>query len=101
MNIKYDTWKPRYTDEYTCGMLSDDLVQAATIDELDYVNQHVWEIDTLDHMKTIPNNILVRLRWGMANKATPGSLMFAQGLWVAKSTRAVRRLMHVMRQLHR
>ena len=41
LRIKYDTWKPRYTDEYTGEMLRDDLVQAAMIDELDYFNQHV------------------------------------------------------------
>ena len=68
LSIKYDTWKPRYTDEYTGKMLRDDLVQAAMIDELDYFNQHVWEIDTLDHMKTVPDYILVRSRWVMANK---------------------------------
>ena len=49
-------------------MLRDDLVQAAMIDELDYLNQHVWEIDTLDDMKTVQNYILVRSRWVMANK---------------------------------
>ena len=55
MSIKYDAWKPRYTDEYTGEMLRDDLVQAAMIDQLDDFNQHVWEIDTLDHTKTIPD----------------------------------------------
>ena len=49
-------------------MLRDDPVQAAGIDELDYCNQHVWEIDTLDHIKTVPDYILVRSRWVMANK---------------------------------
>ena len=59
MNISYDNWKPRYVDEYTGGVLKDQLVHAAMIDELDYFNQHVWEIDTLDHMKTISKYILV------------------------------------------
>ena len=49
-------------------MLRDDMVQAALIDELDYFNQHVWQIYTLDHMKTVPDYILVRSRWVMANK---------------------------------
>ena len=38
LSIKYDTWKPRYTDKYTGEILRDDLVQAAMIDELDYFN---------------------------------------------------------------
>ena len=54
MNIKNDTWKPRHTDDHTGEMLRDDLAQAAMIDEPDYFNQHVWGIDTLDHMKTFP-----------------------------------------------
>ena len=29
---------------------------------------NVWVIDTLDHMKTVPDYILVRSRWVMANK---------------------------------
>ena len=69
LSIKYDTWKPRCTDKYTGEILRDDLVQAAMIDELDYFNQHVLEIDTLKHMKTAPDYVLVRSRWVMANKA--------------------------------
>ena len=38
------------------------------IDELDYCNQHVSEMYTLNHMKTAPDYILVRSRWVMANK---------------------------------
>jgi hypothetical protein len=68
MNISYDNWKPRYVDEYTGEVLQDQLVRTAMIDELDYFNQHVWEVDTLDHMKTVPDYILVRSRWVMANK---------------------------------
>ena len=49
-------------------MLRDDLVQAAMIDELDDSNQRVWDIDTLDHMKTVRDYILVTSRWVMANK---------------------------------
>ena len=46
-------------------MLRDDLVQAAMIDELAYFNQ---QIDTLDHMKTVPDYILVKSKWVMASK---------------------------------
>ena len=38
------------------------------IDELDDFNQHVWEMNTLDHMKTVPDYVLVRSRRVMANK---------------------------------
>ena len=61
MNISNDDWKPRYVDEYTGE------VRTAMIDELDYFNPHVWEVDTLDHMKTVPDYIRVRSRWVMAN----------------------------------
>ena len=58
-NIKYDTWKPRYTDEYIGEMLRDNLVQTAMIDELDDFDQHVWEIDTLDHGRQFHGEIEV------------------------------------------
>ena len=38
------------------------------IDELDYFNAHVWEAQTVDRMKQVPDYILVRSRWVMANK---------------------------------
>ena len=57
MNSSYDNWKPRYVDEYTGEVLRDQLVHAAMIDELDDSNQHVWDIDTLDRMKTLPEYI--------------------------------------------
>ena len=60
MNISYDNRKSRCVDEYTGEVLQDQLVQTAMIDELDDLNQHVWEVDTLDHMKTVPDCILVR-----------------------------------------
>ena len=68
MNISYDNWKPRFVDEYTGEVLQDQLVQTAMIDGLDYFKQHVWEVDTLDHMKTVPDYMFVRSRWVMSNK---------------------------------
>ena len=41
-------------------MLQHQLVRTTMIDKLDYFNQHVWEVDSLDHMKTVPDYILVR-----------------------------------------
>ena len=49
-------------------MLRDDLVQAAIVDELDGFNKTVWEIWTLNPMQTVPDYMLVRSRWIMANK---------------------------------
>lgn len=43
------------------------------IDELDYFNAHVWEIDTFDHMKTTADYILARSRWVGSNKGGNGS----------------------------
>ena len=68
LNIRYDTRKPRYTDEYTGEMLRDELVQTAMTDKLAYFNHHVWETRTLDQMKTVADYMLVRSRWVMANK---------------------------------
>ena len=52
----------RYVDEYTGEVLQDNLIHDAMIDELDYFNEHVWDVDTLEHMKTVPDYILVRSR---------------------------------------
>ena len=38
------------------------------IDELDYFNEHVWQVETLEKAKQVPDYILVRSRWVMANK---------------------------------
>ena len=57
-----------HVDDYTGKKLRDDLVRNAMVDELDYFNQHVWEIDALEHARTVPDYILVRSRWVMANK---------------------------------
>ena len=82
-------------------MLRDDLVQAAMIDELDYFNQNVWEIDTLDHMKTVPDYMLVRSRWVMANKGDSKEPDVRAGLVGCEVNNGVRRSMHSMRRLHR
>ena len=38
------------------------------IDELDYFNEHVWEVETLEKAKAVPDCILIRSRWVMATK---------------------------------
>ena len=46
-------------------MLAGHLAHAAMIDELDYFNEHVWEVETLDKAKSVPDYISVRSRWVM------------------------------------
>ena len=38
------------------------------IDELDDFNAHIWQAETLVKMNSVPDHILVRSRWVMANK---------------------------------
>jgi hypothetical protein len=47
-SIAYDNWKQAYTDEYTGENLLSQLAHDAMIDELDYLNEHVWEVESLD-----------------------------------------------------
>ena len=68
LSISHDNWKHAYTDEYTGEILPSQLAHDAMIDELDYFNEHVWEVESLDRVKHIPDYILVRSRWVMANK---------------------------------
>ena len=63
----YENFKAMYTDEYTGEILRGHLARAATIDELDYFNEHVWQVETLEKAKQVPDYILVRSRWVMAN----------------------------------
>ena len=67
LSIDFNTWKPKYVDEYTGEVLRDDLVQEAMIDELCYFNTHVWEAEAVDKMKQVSDHILVRSRWVMVN----------------------------------
>ena len=68
LKINYDCWRSRHVDEYTGEVLQDNLIHDATSDALDYFNEHVWEVDTLEHMRTVPDYILARSRWVIANK---------------------------------
>ena len=68
LSISYDNWKPRYSDEYTGEVLPHNLVQDAMIDELDYFNEHLWQVDTLDNTKNVPEHILGCSRWVISNK---------------------------------
>ena len=66
--ISYDNFKPRYLDEYTGEVLPPELIKSAIVEELNYFNDRVWEIDTKDNMYKVSDNIFVRSRWIMSNK---------------------------------
>lgn len=68
LSISYDNWKPFYSDEYTGELLPSKLIHAAMIDELDYFNKHVWQVEHIDKAMSYPDHIIVRSRWVMANK---------------------------------
>ena len=73
--IRYDpaNFKPRYGDEYTGETLPPELIRAAIIEELDYFNDRVWEVSTIDEMKKVPGHIFVRSRWVNCNKGDAAS----------------------------
>ena len=74
LHNNYDFWRPRYVDDYTGEVLQDNLIDDAMIDELDWFNEHVWEVETLEHLRAVPDYILVRSRWVMC----PSSLRHAE-----------------------
>ena len=61
-------FKTRYLDEYTGETLAPHLIRPAIEDELNYFNNKVWELSTIDEMKKVPDYILVRSRWVLCNK---------------------------------
>ena len=61
-------FKSRYMDEYTGETLAPHLIRPAIEDELNYFNQKVWELSTMDDMKKVPDYVLVRSRWVLCNK---------------------------------
>ena len=44
------------------------MLRAAMVDELDYFNEKVWRITTMEDMQKIPDHILTRSRWVLCNK---------------------------------
>lgn len=45
VSITHDNWEPYYTDEYAGEIIPQDLSRAAMIDELDYFNEHAWQVE--------------------------------------------------------
>ena len=68
LNISYDNWKPFYSDESTGELLPNKLVHAAMIDELDYLNEHVWQVEHIKKAMSYVDHMIVRSRCVMANK---------------------------------
>ena len=70
MPIVYEqtNFRPRYLDKYTGEELPAPLIREAIEDELNYFNSKVWQICTMDEMRKLPDYILVRSRWVLANK---------------------------------
>ena len=52
-------FRAKYVDEYTGKMLDPHLVRAAIMEELNYFNDKVWEIETIDRMKEIKDHVHV------------------------------------------
>ena len=61
-------FKACYTDEYTSEVLNNFLIPAAIMEELDYVNDRMWEVSTRDDMMKVDGHIFVRSRCVHCNK---------------------------------
>ena len=68
--IKYsdENFKPKYVDEYTGEVLDQKLIKAAIIDELDYFNGRVWQIEHVKDMYAQKDYVRTRSRWILCNK---------------------------------
>ena len=61
-------FKTAYVDEYTGEIVKPHLIKDANLDELDYFNEHVCQIEDKANVLGIPDNIFVQSRWIMCNK---------------------------------
>ena len=63
-----NNFKAKYVDEYTGEVLDTNLIHTALMEEINYFNDRVWEVDTKEHMATVPEHVFVRSRWVLCNK---------------------------------
>ena len=63
-----ECFKAKYIDEYTGEVLEPELIQAAIVEELNYFNERVWQIETRENMLKVPDHVFVRSRWINCNK---------------------------------
>ena len=70
VNITYDPihFKTTYYDEYTREPLPTHLVRKAIIEELEYFNAKVWELDDARKVMANKDSKVIRTRWVMCNK---------------------------------
>ena len=70
MRIHYEphSFRAQYLDEYTREVLPNDLVQAAIVEELQYFNKVVWELDDAKAVMGNRDSKVIRTRWVMCNK---------------------------------
>ena len=61
-------FRAKYVDEYTGEVLDSQLAQAAIMEELNYFNDRVWEVDTKKNMYQVEGHVFVRSRWVCCNK---------------------------------
>ena len=60
--------KAQYLDEYTREVLPEHLVRAAIVEELEYCNKVVWELDDAKAVLGNKDSKVIRTRWVMCNK---------------------------------
>ena len=63
-----DQFKAKYVDEYTGEVLDAQLAQAAIMEELNYFNDRVWEVEDKTNMFKVDGHVFVRSRWVCCNK---------------------------------
>ena len=68
IGYKNENFKDRYIDEYTGEVLDPVQIRAAIIDELNYFNSKVWQLEKVSDMYLMKDYVRTRCRWVMCNK---------------------------------
>ena len=70
VRIQYqdENFKQRYIDEYTGEVLDPVLARAAIMEELNYFNEKVWQVEEMTQMNKVKDHVCVRSRWVCCNK---------------------------------
>ena len=61
-------FKARYIDEYTGEVLDTHMIQSAIMEEVNYFNDRVWEVESKEDLLNNPDHMFVRSRWVNCNK---------------------------------
>ena len=62
ISYKPENFKDRYVDEYTGEVLDPAQIKAAIVDELDYFNSKVWQIEHIHDMYAKTDYVRTRSR---------------------------------------